>query len=58
MTTLTRLDLSPQDVLDVLARHILVDGYHVVMDVEMSRGSYLYDSRSDRMLLDFLTSLP
>ena len=41
MTTLAKLDLSPQDVLDVLARHILVDGYHVVMDVERSRGSYL-----------------
>jgi L-lysine 6-transaminase len=56
MTTLTKLDLSPQDVLDVLARHILVDGYHVVMDVERSRGSYLYDARSDRMLLDFYTN--
>jgi len=56
MTTLAKLDLSPQDVLDVLARHILVDGYHVVMDVERSRGSYLYDSRSDRMLLDFYTN--
>ena len=50
----TRLDLSPKDVLDVLSRHILVDGYHVVMDLERSRGSYLYDARSDRMLLDFV----
>ena len=41
MTTVTKTELSPQDVLDVLARHILVDGYHVVMDVERSRGSYL-----------------
>lgn len=56
MTTATRTELSPQDVLDVLARHILVDGYHVVMDVERSRGSYLYDARSDRMLLDFYTN--
>jgi len=56
MTTVTKTELSPQDVLDVLARHILVDGYHVVMDVERSRGSYLYDSRSDRMLLDFYTN--
>src|SRR5215831_9391285 len=54
MTTLTRL--SPKDVLDVLARHILVDGYHVVMDLERSRGSYLYDARSGRMLLDFYTN--
>lgn len=40
----------------MLSRHILVDGYHVVMDLERSRGSYLYDARSDRMLLDFFTN--
>ncbi len=56
MSTTTRTELSPQDVLDVLSRHILVDGYHVVMDLERSRGSYLYDARSDRMLLDFFTN--
>ena len=56
MISSTRIELSPQDVLDVLSRHILVDGYHVVMDLERSRGSYLYDSRSDRMLLDFFTN--
>ena len=56
MTTTTRTELSPEDVLDVLSRHILVDGYHVVMDLERSRGSYLYDARSDRMLLDFFTN--
>jgi L-lysine 6-transaminase len=54
MTTITRL--SPEDVLDVLGRHILVDGYHVVMDMEKSRGSYLYDARSERPLLDFFTN--
>jgi L-lysine 6-transaminase len=52
----TRTELSPEDVLDVLSRHILVDGYHVVMDLERSRGSYLYDARSGRPLLDFFTN--
>jgi L-lysine 6-transaminase len=56
MSTTTPTELSPQDVLDVLSRHILVDGYHVVMDLERSRGSYLYDARSERMLLDFFTN--
>jgi L-lysine 6-transaminase len=56
MSATTRTELSPQDVLDVLSKHILVDGYHVVMDLERSRGSYLYDARSDRMLLDFFTN--
>jgi len=55
-TTDTRADLSPHDVLDALAKHILVDGYHVVMDFERSRGSYLYDARSGRPLLDFFTN--
>jgi len=57
MTTATKLiQLSPKDVLDVLSRHLLVDGYHVVMDLDKSRGSYLYDARSERMLLDFFTN--
>ena len=55
MTSATRTELAPQGVLDVLSRHILVDGYHVVMDSERSRGSYLYDARSGRPLLDFFT---
>jgi L-lysine 6-transaminase len=55
-TTDTRADLSPHDVLDALAKHILVDGYHVVMDFDRSRGSYLYDARSGRPLLDFFTN--
>jgi L-lysine 6-transaminase len=54
MTTTIRL--SPRDVLDALSRHILVDGYHVVMDMEKSHGSYLYDARSERPLLDFFTN--
>src|SRR5450755_1855361 len=52
----TRAHLSPHDVLDALSRHILVDGYHVVMDLEKSRGSYLYDARSNRPLFDFFTN--
>ena len=55
-TTTAESQLSSRDVLDVLARHILVDGYHVVMDMERSRGSYLYDARSERPLLDFFTN--
>ncbi|MEP6768041.1 MAG: L-lysine 6-transaminase [Acidobacteriota bacterium] len=55
-TSQTRTDLSPKDVLDALSKHILVDGYHVVMDLEKSRGSYLFDARSGRPLLDFFTN--
>jgi L-lysine 6-transaminase len=55
MSTITREQLSPKNVLDVLSRHILVDGYHVVMDMERSKGSYLYDARSNRPILDFFS---
>ena len=55
MSTVAREQLSPKNVLDVLSRHILVDGYHVVMDMKRSRGSYLYDARSDRPILDFFS---
>jgi L-lysine 6-transaminase len=48
--------ISPESVLDALSRHILVDGYHVVMDLERSHGSYLHDARSGRDLLDFFTN--
>jgi len=56
MSSVVRNGVEAREVLDRLSRHILVDGYHVVMDLERSRGSYLYDSRSDRMLLDFFTN--
>src|SRR5512141_2499893 len=56
MTSTTSTRLSPDAVVDVLSRHILVDGYHVVMDLEKSRGSYLFDSRSGRPMLDFFAN--
>ena len=52
----TPVTISPDAVLDALSRHILVDGYHVVMDLERSHGSYLHDARSGRDLLDFFTN--
>jgi L-lysine 6-transaminase len=56
MTLTTQRHLSPDEVLGVLSRHILVDGYHVVMDLERSHGSYLYDARSGRPMLDFFAN--
>ncbi len=55
MSTTATTELSPKNVLDVLSRHILVDGYHVIMDMKKSRGSYLYDARSERPILDFFS---
>ncbi|MBG0832508.1 L-lysine 6-transaminase [Planomonospora sp. ID67723] len=38
-----------------LARHLLVDGYRLVLDLERSRGSRLVDARTGRDYLDFYT---
>ena len=56
MSSVVRNGVEAREVLDRLSRHILVDGYHVVMDLQRSRGSYLYDARSDRYILDFFTN--
>lgn len=57
MTTSTDLhrSLSPGDVFDTLKRSILVDGYHMVADLEKSHGSYLVDARDGKEYLDFYT---
>ncbi|MEV4098892.1 L-lysine 6-transaminase [Nonomuraea sp. NPDC049649] len=38
-----------------LARHLLVDGYRLVLDLERSQGSWLVDARDGRRYLDFYT---
>ena len=45
--------IEPKNVLDTLGRHMLVDGYHVVMDLERSRGSFIRDSLHEVDVLDF-----
>jgi len=52
--TLTRSPrVAPADVRESLARHILVDGFHLVQDIEKSHGVWLRGARSGRDLLDF-----
>jgi len=43
---------SALDLLAGLEKHILLDGFRVIVDLEKSRGSYLYDADSDRPLID------
>jgi L-lysine 6-transaminase len=48
-------------VLKNLEQHILLDGFRIVIDLEKSRGSYLYDAASGRRLIDlygFFGSMP
>lgn len=44
------------DTITRLQNHILVDGYHLVMDLNQSHGSYIFDKISNQYILDFYTS--
>src|ERR1051325_5693893 len=57
----TKKTKSAQELLAGLEKHILLDGFRVIVDLEKSRGSYLHDSASDRPLIDlygFFGSMP
>src|SRR6059036_698061 len=45
--------ISPSEVLQTIEQHVLLDGFKVIVDLEKSRGSYLYNAASDRRLIDF-----
>jgi L-lysine 6-transaminase len=40
---------------ETLRRHIFADGYDIVLDLEKSQGSHLFDAKGGRRLLDFMT---
>jgi L-lysine 6-transaminase len=42
----------PQDVVSELEKHVLIDGFQIVVDLRNSRGSWLVDAASGRKLLD------
>jgi len=44
--------VAPDAVRDSLSSHILVDGYHLVQDIEKSHGVWLHDAVRGRDLLD------
>src|SRR6201997_152316 len=47
--------VDPDQVHEMLARSILVDGYDLVLDLTRSAGSYLVDARTGRRYLDMFT---
>jgi L-lysine 6-transaminase len=52
---------SSLGVLDTIEQHVLLDGFKIVIDLEKSRGSYLYDKATGHRLIDlygFFGSLP
>src|SRR6266581_4519862 len=44
--------ITPQEVIAELERHILVDGFKLVFDLEKSRGSRFVDAATGRQLVD------
>lgn len=53
-TTLTSA-VTPARVREVLGRHMLVDGFHLVVDLEKSLGSRIRDAETGKWYLDFYT---
>src|ERR1700751_2348954 len=54
-------DISSLGVLQTIEQHVLLDGFKVVIDLEKSRGSYLYDKANQHRLIDlygFFGSMP
>jgi L-lysine 6-transaminase len=51
-----RLHVQPAEVHNVLGRHMLADGYDIVMDLRKSKGSWVFDSKRGRAVLDFFTN--
>jgi L-lysine 6-transaminase len=45
--------VSPAQVIAELEKHILVDGFKLVVDLEKSRGSRMVDAATGRSLIDF-----
>lgn len=51
----SKFNISPHEVQNTLKKYMLVDGFDITVDLEKSSGSFLYDSKHDRKLLDFFT---
>jgi L-lysine 6-transaminase len=60
-TSRSEKSISAANVLGTLEQHILLDGFKVVIDLEKSRGPYIYNRVDDRRLIDlygFFGSMP
>lgn len=54
-TTKTPVRILPTEVHATLARHMLVDGFDLVVDLKRSQGTRVYDSRYNKKYLDYFT---
>ena len=54
-TTYTPVTVKPAEVHQTLSRHMLADGYDIVIDFKKSQGAYIFDSRYGKRFLDFFS---
>src|SRR6266496_6242709 len=57
----SRGTIAPSKVLETIEQHVLLDGFKIVVDLEKSCGSYLYNAVDNRRLIDlygFFGSMP
>ncbi len=52
---MTREHTAAAEVMDLLARHLLVDGFDLVLDLQQSKGSWLVDARDGSKYLDMFS---
>src|SRR4029077_6145664 len=53
--------ISTSKILQTIEQHVLLDGFKVVVNLDKSRGSYLYNAVTNRPLIDlygFFGSMP
>ena len=58
---MVNFDIAPSKIHETLAKNILVDGFHLAIDLSKSHGCWLYDALEKREILDFYSyfaSLP
>ena len=51
----TRRSIDPSSVHSILSRHLLVDGFDLVIDLRRSRGSVIVDAVTGKRYVDFFT---
>lgn len=51
----TPVTIAPTDVHKTLSKHMMADGFDMVIDLKKSQGSYIYDSRYGKKFLDFFS---
>jgi len=47
--------ITPKTVHETLRKLMLVDGFDIIVDLEKSKGTYIFDAREGRWYLDFFT---